>query len=79
MTCPDCKQAQTVKHWGGYHANCHGCKVRSVASGPAFFTSIQASAITPAYRGVLRSLFGEDWRAAHDEVKSENQRLKAMK
>lgn len=38
-----------------------------------------AIAITPAYRDVLRLLFSEDWRAAHDEVKSENQRLKAMK
>lgn len=78
MTCSDCKQALIVKHWSGYHANCRGCKVRSVASGPAFFTSIQANAITPAYRGILRQLFGEGWPAAHDDVKAEHQRIASM-
>ena len=42
MTCQDCAQAQAAKHWGGYHADCHGCQVRSLASGPAYFSALQA-------------------------------------
>ena len=46
MTCQDCAQAHTAKHWGGYHADCHGCQVRSLATGPAYFSAVQANAIT---------------------------------
>lgn len=79
MTCHHCQQAQAVKHWGGYQADCHGCKVRSIAAGPAYHTAMQASALTPGYRSALQQLFGEGWRAAHEEVKAEHQRLKGMK
>lgn len=77
MSCPDCTHAQAIKHWGGYHANCHGCQVRSLASGPAYHTAMAANAMTPGYRSALQSLFGEGWRAAHEEVKAEYERLKA--
>lgn len=78
MTCPDCQKAQTIKHWGGYHANCHGCKVRSLACGPAYFTAMQANAMTPGYRSALQVMFGENWKQAHEEVKAEHQRLQGM-
>lgn len=78
MTCTDCAQAQTIKHWGGYHANCHGCKVRALANGPSFHSAMQANAITSCYLNALRAFFGEAWREAHEEVKSEHERLKGM-
>lgn len=76
--CLDCTRAQTIKHWGGYHANCHGCQVRALATSPAHHSAMQANAMTPAYRSALQQYFGEDWRAAHEEVKGEHARLKAM-
>lgn len=78
MSCPDCQKAQTVRHWGGYQANCRGCKVRSLASGAAYFTAMEANAMTPNYRSALQNAFGQDWRAAHEEVKAEHERLKKM-
>lgn len=78
MTCTDCAQAQTIKHWGGYHANCRGCKVRALAHSPSHFESRQANAMTASYRNALRAAFGEGWREAHDEIKAEHERLKGM-
>lgn len=46
--------------------------------GPAYHTAMAANAMTPGYRSALQSLFGQGWRAAHDEVKAEHERLKAM-
>lgn len=80
MNCDNCKQAQTVKHWAMFQADCDGCKVRAVASGPRFFDAIRANCVTPAYRDVLQANFGSDgWRAAHERVKKEHKRLKEMK
>lgn len=78
MTCPDCTKAQADKHWPIFQAECHGCKVRSLATGPAYHTAMQSNAMTPGYRSALQQLFGEGWKGAHDEVKSEYERLKAM-
>lgn len=78
MTCQDCTQAQTDKHWPIYQADCRGCKVRSLAYGPAYFTAMQANAMTPGYRSALQSLFGEDWKKAHEEVKTEFERQRGM-
>lgn len=78
MICPDCQQAQRDKHWPIYQADCHGCQVRSLASGPAYHTAMAANTLTPGYRSALQNLFGEGWKAAHEEVKAEHERLKAM-
>lgn len=80
MTCPNCTKAREEKHWAIYQADCHGCKVRAVASGPALFDSIKSNTITPHYRDVLQANFGSTgWKAAHEEVKAEHKRLEAMK
>jgi hypothetical protein len=34
VTCADCHHATTIWHWGGIHANCRGCLVRSLAKSP---------------------------------------------
>ena len=78
MSCHNCTQALTIKHWAIYQADCHGCKVRAVASGPALFDAIKSNTITPRYRDELQANF-KDWKAAHEEVKAEHKRLEAMK
>lgn len=78
MTCKDCTQAQAAKHWPIFQADCHGCQVRALASGPAYHTAMAANAMTPSYRSALQSLFGDGWRAAHEEVKAEHARIKGM-
>lgn len=79
MSCEHCTEAQTDANWPGYQARCRGCEVRALANGPAFFESAQAQSISPAYRGALVTLFGADWRASHQEVRAEFERLQAMK
>jgi hypothetical protein len=79
MNCDNCKQAQAVKHWAMFQADCHGCKVRAVAVSPAFFEAIQANALTTRYRSELQANFGQHWRNAHEQVKAEFKRMKEMK
>lgn len=78
MTCTNCEQARTIKHWAVFQADCDGCKVRAVASGPALFDAIKSNTLTPRYRSELQANFGKDWKAAHEEVKAEHKRLEAM-
>lgn len=77
--CKDCLQALAVKHWAIFNANCAGCKVRAIASGPAFFDAIKSNTITPRYRDELQASFGASWKAGHEAVKKERKRLEAMK
>ncbi len=77
MTCTDCQEAQTDKHWPIFQADCRGCKVRALAGGPAYHTAMAANALTPNYRSALQLAFGEDWKSGHEEVKAEYERLKA--
>lgn len=79
MTCPSCTAAQADPHWPGYQAGCRSCRVRALASGPAFFTAARAGQITPEYRTALQTLLGDDWKAAHEEVKAEHDRLQSLK
>ena len=79
MTCPDCTAAAANPAWGGYHAKCQGCQVRTLASGMAFFASSQERCITPAYRAALHAIFGEDADAGHVQVKKEYERIGALR
>ena len=78
MSCPYCESAKTIKHYALFQADCHGCKVRAVASGPALFDAIKSNTLTPRYRDELQANF-KDWKAAHEEVKAEHKRLEKMK
>lgn len=78
MTCTNCEQARTTKHWAVFQADCHGCKVRALAGSTAFFEAIQANALTPRYRSELQANFGQHWRNAHEQVKAELKRMKEM-
>lgn len=78
-TCPDCIQAQTVPHWGGFHAWCQGCKVRALAKGPEYWKSRRDKRLTQAYRCELDDVFGpKGAEAGHQEVQAEYNRLRAM-
>lgn len=79
MSCHDCTQAKTTKYWPIFQSECRGCKVRALASGPLHFTAMKAKTITPSYKAALRAVFGDDWRAGHDEVKAEHARIKGMR
>lgn len=80
MTCPDCTHAATNAIWPGYHASCHGCKVRALANGPQFWRSMTDGQQTPGYRHGLVAAFGEDGAAAgHAEVKAEYARLRELR
>lgn len=79
MTCKDCAAASTDVNWAGYTADCRGCSVRAVATGPAFFGAARAGQITPGYRAALQTLLGGDWKAAHEEVRAEHDRLQSLK
>lgn len=78
MTCPHCAVAKSNAGYPVYQAACRGCRVRSLASGMAFFASAKAGRITPQYRAALVALAGEDWQAAHAEVKQERARIEAL-
>lgn len=77
--CPDCETAQTTRFHGGYHANCQGCQVRALATGPGFRESGRAGALTPGYRKALETSFGDDWKAGHAKVKAEHERIRAAR
>ncbi len=80
MSCPDCTHAATNPDWGGYHAHCHGCKVRALASGPQFWRSLTDRQRTPGYQKALAAVFGEEGATAgHAEVKQEYIRLLALR
>ncbi len=79
MTCLACAAAQTDADHPIYFARCRGCRVRSLANGPAHFEAQQAGRITPAYKAALQKLAGEDWQAAHAEVKQERARIEALR
>jgi hypothetical protein len=78
MNCPDCTAATKNPHWGGYHAACQGCQVRALATGPGFWESSRAGAMTPVYRKALETSFGDGWKNGHTLVKAEHERLKKL-
>lgn len=80
MSCPDCTRAATNPVWPGYHASCHGCKVRALANGPLFWHSMTDGQQTPEYRAALAAVFGEAGaQAGHADVKAEFGRLKNLR
>lgn len=82
MTCPNCERAATDAAWPLYQATCHGCTIRALANGPVFFECLPSEgkkgAITTAYRTAMVAIFGDAWKAAHEEVKDEYARLQDL-
>lgn len=65
VTCEDCTQARTTKHWYGYRAHCKGCQARAAARSPECFEAKQAGKLTPAYKDLLQAM-----GVSHEEVKA---------
>jgi hypothetical protein len=66
--CPDCTRAKQGE-WGGFHANCQGCKARSFRRSPmgreAYLASEKLGRLTPEYRDMLLRV-----GVTHEEVKN---------
>lgn len=56
--------------WPGFNHECQECSARSLAHGPQFFESALMQTLTANYRNALRTVFGDEWRAGHDSVKT---------
>lgn len=79
MTCPACEAAKTDPYPGLLNANCRGCMIRALASSPTFFDASKSGKVTPAYRKELEKLNPNDWKTSHAEVKTEHDRIQALK
>ena len=84
MTCPNCERAKTDANWPLYQTTCHGCTIRQLAGGPVFFECAprkdgEKGRITPAYKTAMVAIFGDAWKDAHEEVKTEYARLQDLK
>ena len=79
MSCTHCDHAQTDPIWPGYQANCRTCAIRALANGPEFFVAQQTHSLAPAYKACLQKMFGDGWKAAHEEVKAEHKRIQQLK
>lgn len=78
-SCPACVAAITNPFSPQQNSGCRGCRVRALASGMEFFASSSAGSLTPAYRAALTTQLGAvDIAAAHEEVKTEHARIKAL-
>jgi hypothetical protein len=76
MTCPNCARAELRADWPGYTANCKPCMARGIAHGPDFWKSGKDGKLTPSYMAGLRSIWGEDWKSGHEQVKAAAERLR---
>ena len=79
MTCPDCQAAQTRADHPIYRANCRGCAVRGLANSIQFFRAEKAGRLVPEYQKALQAAFGDGWKQAHQDIKAEATRIKALR
>lgn len=82
QTCQNCAYCAQAKHRADYpmfNAKCRGCTVRGFAISLQFFKSERAGRLAPEYRHALNAAFGDDWQAAHDEIKTEAARVRALR
>ena len=77
--CHYCGMAKTRADWPMYFSTCKGCRIRMLAGGIAFFNSRKEGRLLPMYQQTLQETFGDGWRAAHDEVKAEYERIQKLR
>jgi hypothetical protein len=78
-TCDYCTRAKSDADYPLYRAQCRGCAVRSLASGPVFHQSGLDGSLAIGYRKALASIFGDQWRNGHQLVKAEHERIRAAR
>lgn len=70
IPCASCTEAETNPCTGMFNSRCRECDARAVAGGPLFFEVAKTKAMTPEYVRQMKSVFGEDWKPAHERVKA---------
>jgi hypothetical protein len=77
MTCTACERSKADpindRHWT---AHCLGCKARALAAIGIHSDAVEIGQISPAYRGTLERLFGEQWRLGHAKVSEWHSRIR---
>lgn len=76
MTCEACARAELDPDTPFQQADCKGCAVRALAQGAAFHQSGLDGIVSAPYRKALALVFGDDWRAGHDQVKAAAARIR---
>jgi len=79
QTCDYCDRAQADPNALMYHAHCRGCAVRGLAQSPWFHKSKAAGKPQPDYLLLLKAAFGDDWKQAHEDVRREADRIRALR
>jgi hypothetical protein len=74
--CDACARAAQQPDTPFQRAGCKGCAVRALAQGPMFHQSGLDGHLGSAYRKALAQIFEDDWRAGHEMVKAEHQRIR---
>jgi hypothetical protein len=77
MTCTACERSKADptndRHWTEH---CLGCKARALAAIGVHSDQVEADLLTPAYRGTLERLFGDQWRLGHAKVSEWHRRIR---
>lgn len=73
--CDCCRRAEQRPDYARYQAGCKTCAVRELANGPLFHQSGLDGALSAPYRKALALVFGDAWRAGHEEVKAAAARI----
>ncbi|WP_445286554.1 hypothetical protein [Variovorax atrisoli] len=79
MSCPNCNKAAVRADWPGYTANCRECLARGIANGPEYWRSRQDGTLRDEYKAALRTIWGDDWKAGHNAVKTAAARMDALR
>lgn len=76
--CEACAVAETNPKTGLVVSECKECIARSLAGSPAYWDSMAADALTPAYRSALRYFYGAEWVKGHAMVKAWRTKIEAV-
>lgn len=77
--CSACIIAAVNPRTGRFNVGCFACEARSLANEPAFFESVEAESVTPAYRARLQMVFGDRWKEGHASVRAWSERMGSHK
>lgn len=77
--CSACIIAAVNPCTGRFNVGCFACEARSLANEPAFFESVEAESVTPAYRARLQMVFGGQWKVGHAAVRAWSEAIEREK
>jgi len=74
-SCDFCERAERDPNSPFVHGYCRGCRIRGFAEGYPFWVSRRDKRLSEDYRQALERSFGDGWKAAHEEIKAEAERI----